>query len=214
MASKISQQADDRLIVFTRCPDTGCCKTRLIPVLGEAGAVELHKSLVQHTIRSISEAVDHAVTVEIRYAGDDVQGLRIICGDKADRMRFRPQQGDTLGDRLTDALEAAFGEGASKVAMIGTDCPDLNFTAVATALKLLDDQDLVLGPAVDGGYNLIAFRAPISEMFAGISWGESTVFADTLNKARRLGLTIGLLPTLADVDRAEDLRLVPSTTSG
>jgi rSAM/selenodomain-associated transferase 1 len=213
-ASKTSQQAEDRLIVFTRCPDPGSCKTRLIPVLGETGAVELHKSLVQLTMSSISAAVDQAVNVEIRYAGDDLQGLRMICGDKADRMRFRPQEGNELGDRLTDALGAAFREGASKVAIIGTDCPELDFTAIATALRLLDDHDLVLGPAVDGGYYLVALRAPIVEIFAGISWGEPTVLTETLRKAQSLGFTTELLPTLADVDRAEDLQLVRATTSG
>jgi rSAM/selenodomain-associated transferase 1 len=209
----ISSQAEDRLIVFTRCPDPGLCKTRLIPVLGETGSMELHKTLVRHTISSISEAVDHGVNVEIRYVGDDLQGLRLVCGDEAHRMRFRPQRGTQLGDRLSDSVEAAFGEGACKVAIIGSDCPELDFTAVATALNLLDDHDLVLGPAVDGGYYLIALRAPIIEIFVGVSWGGPTVLAETLNKAQSLGLTIALLPTLADLDRAEDIQLALSSSS-
>jgi rSAM/selenodomain-associated transferase 1 len=213
-ANKISPEAEDRLIVFTRCPDPGLCKTRLIPVLGEAGGVELHKTLVRHTLCSISNAGDQAVRVEIRYVGSDLQGLRRICGDDAGRMRFRPQHGIGLGDRLAESLTTAFHEGASKVAIIGTDCPKLDFTAVAAALKLLDDYDLVLGPAVDGGYYLIALRAPINELFDGVSWGEPTVLAETLDTAQGLGLTIALLPMLADVDREEDLSLILSNSLG
>ena len=202
------QSKAGRLIVFTRCPEPGRCKTRLIPALGENGAVAVHEALVRRTMSWMGGAIDAGIAVEVRYSGSDLDRLRALCGDSVDQFNFRPQQGDDLGVRLKEAAETAFEEGASKVAIIGTDCPDLHLAAVSEAFTYLDDRELVLGPAADGGYNLIAMRRPCSEVFDGISWGGSTVLRDTLGRASELRMTVELLPALVDVDSAEDLNLL------
>jgi rSAM/selenodomain-associated transferase 1 len=153
--------------------------------------------------------MDAGVSVEVRYAGDDVESLRRLCGDAADRINFRPQQhGGDLGKRLARAFSAAFLEGASRVAAIGTDCPRLNHGLVLKALSALETRDLVLGPATDGGYYLIASRAFHPELFVDIGWGGKNVLDDTLARANRSRLLVELLAPLADVDQPNDVEVL------
>jgi rSAM/selenodomain-associated transferase 1 len=201
-----SHSGGERLIVFTRCPESGQCKTRLIPALGAEGAAAVHESLVRRTMSWMGIAVDEGVTVEVRYSGNDLDRLRALCGHTVDRLHFRPQQNGDLGERLMEALETAFNEGASKVAIIGTDCPDLCMTAISRAFVFLEDKELVLGPASDGGYYLIAMRTPASKLFDRITWGGASVLQETLSTAETLQMSVALLPVLADIDRPEDLK--------
>jgi rSAM/selenodomain-associated transferase 1 len=153
-------------------------------------------------------AIYRGITIEVRYAGEALEGLRFVCDDNAEQFNFRPQQGAGLGQRLSESSSTAFREGASKVAIIGTDCPQLTLDIILRAFTLLDHTDVVLGPASDGGYYLIATRAHYNDLFDQIAWGECTVLSDTINRATRLQLTVELLPILADLDRSEDLALL------
>jgi rSAM/selenodomain-associated transferase 1 len=197
-----------RLIVFARCPEPGQCKTRLISALGESGAMAVHETLVRRTMSWMGHSLNDGIEVEIQYAGDDLESLRRLCGEAADRISFRPQRAGDLGDRLAQAFSIAFQEGASKVAIIGTDCPELTHGMIVKAFGALAANDLVLGPAMDGGYYLIASRAHNPELFTNIGWGGSMVLDDTLARARCLSLTAELLEPLSDVDRPEDAELL------
>jgi len=123
-------------------------------------------------------------------------GNDIICQNQRD--------GD-LGARMTAAFQNSFNSGVEKTAIIGTDCPGLKAEIMAQAFEELSQHDLVLGPAKDGGYYLIGLRRSIPELFGGIDWGSSEVFACTRAIAQKLDLNIAYLPTLADIDRPEDL---------
>jgi len=196
---------ENRLIVFTRCPEPGRCKTRLIPALGADGAVAIHEALVQHTMGWIGPAVNNGIAVEVRYTGENLERLRMLCRGAGSRIRFELQHGEDLGCRMTNAIDTAIQERASKVAIIGTDCPELNLASVQAAFAHLDNRDLVLGPAADGGYYLIALRKSAVELFQNIPWGGPTVLQETLSRAQNLNMTFELLPMLVDIDRAEDL---------
>jgi rSAM/selenodomain-associated transferase 1 len=202
------QQADRRLIIFTRCPEVGRCKTRLIPALGEHQATQIHEKLVKRTMKCAAQAIIEGVDIEVRYAGEALERLQLVCGDSAEQFDFRPQHGADLGQRLSESSETAFREGASKVAIIGTDCPQLTLDIIRKAFTLLDHTDVVLGPASDGGYYLIATLAHHNGLFDQIAWGECFVLSDTVDRATRLQLSIQLLPVLADLDRSEDLALL------
>jgi uncharacterized protein len=197
--------SENRLIIFTRCPEPGCCKTRLIPALGADGAAAVHETLIQHTMLWIGSAADEGIAVEVRYTGDNLERLRVLCGAAVEKIRFEPQQGEDLGDRLANALGFAVQQGSPKVAIIGTDCPALDLATVKMSFAHLDERDLVLGPAADGGYYLIASRKPAVQLFQNISWGGPTVLHETLRRAQDLHLTFELLPSLPDIDRPEDL---------
>lgn len=191
------------LLVFARWPEPGRAKTRLIPALGAGGAAALHRELVEHTLstaRTTRRLAGCRLEVCIDGASPDAF-QRWLGGDVA----FTPQGGGSLGDRLAAATARWFEAGAARVVVIGTDSPDLTPFHIRDALAALDDHDAAIGPALDGGYYLLALRRPVPELFDGVPWGEPEVLTETLARARGARLAVALLPPLADVDRPGDL---------
>ncbi|MEP0811487.1 TIGR04282 family arsenosugar biosynthesis glycosyltransferase [Trichocoleus sp. ST-U2] len=196
------------LIVFTRYPEPGKAKTRLIPVLGEDGASNLHRQMTEHTLSQVRELQsDRATRVEVYFTGGDQQLMEDWLG--ADII-YQPQGEGDLGQRMKSAFQTAFAAGIEGVAIVGTDCPGLDAKIMAQAFEQLNGHDLVLGPAMDGGYYLIGLRRMIPELFEGINWGTSEVREKTVAIAISLGLAVAYLPPLFDVDRPEDLAKVTS----
>jgi hypothetical protein len=118
---------------------------------------------------------------------------------------YQPQGEGDLGERMARSLFIAFRAGMERVVIIGTDCPGLNANLIAKAFHQLYSHDLVLGPALDGGYYLIGLRYFISELFTDINWGTAEVLQQTVAIAKTLDVSVAYLPQLADVDRPEDL---------
>ncbi|MEG4804633.1 TIGR04282 family arsenosugar biosynthesis glycosyltransferase [Microcoleus sp. ARI1-B5] len=193
----------EKLIVFTRYPQAGTTKTRLIPVLGKAGAANLHRLMAQRTIaRALSLQKAGRLSVEIHHTGGSQELMQEWLGTD---IIYQNQIDGDLGARMTAAFQQSFNSGVDKAAIIGTDCPDLTAEIMAQAFDKLSQHDLVLGPAKDGGYYLIGLRRSIPELFRGINWGTSEVFASVRAIAQNLNLNIAYLPTLADIDLPEDL---------
>lgn len=198
------QSYSNRTIVFTRFPEPGTTKTRLIPVLGSAGAAKLQLRMTQQVLKTCRGfAQQHPqLEIEIRHHGGSSQQLEETFGAGT----YRPQASGPLGERLHQAIRMAFTEEASAVVVIGSDCPDLSSDILATAWDAVAQHDLVLGPARDGGYYLIGMRRSIPELFPeSMPWGTDEVQAITLALAARQGLSVHLLPELTDIDIAEDL---------
>jgi rSAM/selenodomain-associated transferase 1 len=194
----------EKLIIFTRYPKARETKTRLIPVLGEKGAADLHRRM---TMRIAEEArilqKIHPVSLEICYHGGTRSLMRQWLGPDYE---YKPQVDGDLGDRMFSAFEEAFSSGMARVVLVGTDLPGLCCRIIESALHKLLSRDLVLGPATDGGYYLIGFNGrPNRTLFSGIPWGTPTVLEDTLRIAETHGLSMELLEPLKDVDRPEDL---------
>jgi hypothetical protein len=117
-----------------------------------------------------------------------------------------PQRGADLGERLASAIAAVAGHGAGRVVVIGADVPHVPRARLEEAARALRaGADVVLGPADDGGYYLIALAAPRPQLFTGIPWGTAEVFATTQARARRLGLRVRVLAPVFDVDEPADL---------
>ncbi|MFN6558368.1 MAG: TIGR04282 family arsenosugar biosynthesis glycosyltransferase [Nostoc sp. ChiSLP01] len=200
-----SPKQKQRLIIFTRYPEPGKTKTRLIPVLGSVGAANLQHQMAEHTIlqvKQLQKVIDISVTVW--YAGGDLRLMQKWLGLD---LVYQPQGEGDLGLRMARSLLQAFQSGAEKAIIIGTDCPGLNAQILAIAFDKLRAFDLVLGPAMDGGYYLIGLRQPIPELFANIEWGSAQVFQRTVEIAQKLNLSHMDLVSLADVDRPEDLSI-------
>lgn len=197
--------AAERLIIFTRYPEAGRAKTRLIPALGAAGAATLHRRLAEGMLtRARQWAADRAVQLEVRYDGGTATLLRNWLGAG---LQYCPQGAGDFGARLTRAVRDAFAAGAQRVAVIGADCPGLSAELLATAFENLRQHELVLGPAHDGGYYLLGLRRACPSLFTDITWGTAAVLEQTQQRARAAGLEAKLLPPLGDVDRPEDLPL-------
>ena len=198
-----SMQLTDQLTIFTRYPEPGLTKTRLISALGEEGAAKLQKKLTEDTIQKIEQLVKTS-TIEpvICFEGGDLVSMQNWLGP--DRLYQSQGQGN-LGEKLKKSFGDAFAAGAQRVVTIGCDCPGLSRKIVGRAFDALYMKDLVLGPATDGGYYLIGIKYSIDALFEDIPWGTDQVFEKTVSLAQQLDLSIEILEELHDVDRPEDL---------
>jgi uncharacterized protein len=206
---KSPKNSKQHIIIFTRYPEPGKTKTRLIPALGDVGAANLQRKMTEYTLSQVKELQSNtAISLEIRFAGGNLQLMQDWLG--SDLVYQLQGEGD-LGSRMMRSLLYAFQKNAEQVVIIGTDCPGVNPQILTTAFEQLHIFDLVLGPAIDGGYYLIGLRQPFSELLTNIDWGTSQVLSQTLDIAQKLNLSVGYLPTLADVDRPEDLPIWEQT---
>ncbi len=191
-------------------------KTRLIPALGAAGAADLHRQMVEQTLAEIqrlqtqSLELEAQLSVEIWFAsrGNSAEEAAQTQNQMQNWLgdwRYRAQPQADLGARLSVANQAAFDAGMQQVITVGSDCPGLRAELMQQAFELLEQHDLVLGPAQDGGYYLIGLRRGCPELFCNIAWSSEWVLQQTVEIATRLRLSTAYLPTLADVDRPEDL---------
>jgi rSAM/selenodomain-associated transferase 2/rSAM/selenodomain-associated transferase 1 len=197
--------SSERLILFTRYPEPGKSKTRLISALGPQGAADLQKQMTEHFLaRTGSFISDRRVDMEVRYEGGNRGLMEEWLGS---HISYRSQGRGDLGSRMAQAFSQAFNQGKKRVVIAGSDCPGINEATVRSAFDLLDQFDLVLGPATDGGYYLIGLRQEESKLFEDVPWGTAEVGARTLEIANQLGLRWVKVEPLNDVDRAEDIEV-------
>lgn len=142
------------------------------------------------------------VMLRIQFTGADESVMAESFGPQ---FQYVPQCEGDLGQRLAHAFRESFQTGCRRVVVVGTDCPGLSEVIVHQAFEHLEDHDVVIGPAEDGGYYLIGLAKPAEELFTGIAWGTGQVLETTLAAAISSELSIAVLPTLTDVDRPEDL---------
>ncbi|MDB9313000.1 TIGR04282 family arsenosugar biosynthesis glycosyltransferase [Spirulina sp. CS-785/01] len=200
-----NQQPTTKLIIFTRYPEAGKTKTRLIPALGKDGAAQLQQEMTEHSLRQVTPLLTQpSLQVEIQFAGGNKGLMEDWLGAN---WCYTPQTEGDLGQKLETAFAQAFAQGIERVVIMGIDCPDLSADLLNQAFEQLKTVDLVLGEAEDGGYYLIGLRRMIPGLFTGVAWGTSTVFATTLEKAKTEGCDYATLPVLNDIDYPEDLPL-------
>ncbi len=188
----------DALIIFVRPPTAGNVKTRVAATLGNAAALFIYNKLLQHTLE-ITETTEGDKVVF--YAGD------IVKDDMWQQPKYikLQQAGGDLGHRMNAAFETVLAMGYYKVCIVGSDCYELTPNIIADAFRALDENDIAIGPAHDGGYYLLGMKQLYTSLFQNKSWSSPTVLADTLQNIQQLGLTVEQLPQLSDVDEAEDV---------
>lgn len=187
------------VLLFARAAVPGRVKTRLRPLLSDQQACELHRRLVQHTL---TVATGSGLVTEL-WGSEEDPFLRGQA--EAFAIPFYVQQGGDLGARMADALSQALGRYHGAV-LVGSDCPELDKRYLLAADAGLQRADIVLGPATDGGYVLIAARVDEPGLFRGVEWGSDSVLASTRANIRRAGLECIELEPLADLDRPADCR--------
>ncbi|HEX9282550.1 MAG TPA: TIGR04282 family arsenosugar biosynthesis glycosyltransferase [Gemmatimonadales bacterium] len=191
--------------IFVKAPIPGRVKTRLAEDIGPSGAADVYWRLGRQVVGSATSR-GHRTTVwftplnEAPFVREWLDGVG--------RVAFRPQVGASLGDRLRHAFAREFAEGAQRVVVIGSDCPGVNRRVVAEAFTALGGHDVVLGPALDGGYYLIGLATPQPALFRGIAWSTAAVGVQTRTRAGELGLSCHVLGPLRDVDTARDARVL------
>lgn len=192
------------LLIFCRYPVPGKAKTRLIPELGADRAAQLHRRLTEHTV-SVARAYhseNSRCKVSVHYTGAPLKDFRSWLGCD---LTYRIQPAGHIGQRMHAAFRNSLEHHSRQVIGFGTDIPGLTPTILQQAHISLADHDIVLGPAVDGGYYLIGMNALHPELFHNIDWGTDQVYRQTKEICDQLELRVFELPSLSDIDRPEDL---------
>ena len=190
------------VLIFLKTPVMGQVKTRLAADVGEAEALRIYRWLVERQLA----AIPAGWPVEVHYSPGmpaDEAVMRAWLGEAPGRS-FWPQPEAGLGERLRVATVAAFRRGARGVFLIGGDCPDLDTAALAQAAGALSAADVVMSPAVDGGYVLLGMREARTGLLTEIAWSTDRVADQTRTRAAAEGLRLVELPVRADVDTAAD----------
>ena len=195
------------LVIFAKAPIPGQVKTRLCPPLTPDEAATLHGSFVLDTLERTKTAATRLTLPFDRYLACAPSSTLVFFKIMEERhgVKLLDQEGEDLGIRMRHACDTLFKRGYQHVLIIGTDVPSLPLDHYKQALTLLEKHDLVLGPALDGGYYLIGLNTPAPLLFESMPWSTGRVLALTREKANSLGLTTGLLPEWRDIDRIEDL---------
>jgi rSAM/selenodomain-associated transferase 1 len=194
--------SENALVVFVKRPAPGAVKTRLAATIGRAAAARLHRALAEHVLESTTPRAGEYERLVFFDPPDALADMRAWLPG----VRLLPQSSGDLGDRMADAFARAFARGARRVAIVGTDTPDVSRETVTEALAALEASDVVIGPAEDGGYYLLALKTPRRELFSGIAWSTPSVCAETQARAGAAGLSVCRLRPLRDVDTLDDLR--------
>ncbi|MFC2124296.1 TIGR04282 family arsenosugar biosynthesis glycosyltransferase [Bacteroidota bacterium] len=196
-----NSQYTSLLIIFVRNPEAGKVKTRLAMEVGNIRALEIYNELLTRT---------WMVTRDIEVKKTVYYTEALVVNDLWDEGGFQKaqQRGNDIGERMSEALNESFKLGYKKICLIGSDIYNLESIILLTAFEQLDNKDVVLGPAEDGGYYLIGMKNFEPTLFTGKKWSSSTVFHDTLEDINKGGLSVALLPELIDIDTAEDLNKV------
>lgn len=187
------------LIIFIKNPQAGKVKKRLAAGTGHHVALQVYRKLLFNT----------------QIICDDVAVQKAVCySDFVDEHDHWPaenylkfqQQGEELGERMKNAFKQAFAWGYEKVVLIGGDIVELNAAVIREAFRKLDENEVVMGPAKDGGYYLIGMKKLYDALFSDMHWGESVVYRESLLVLEENGIHFAELQQLADLDSFEDFQ--------
>jgi rSAM/selenodomain-associated transferase 1 len=184
------------LIVFVKNNILGKVKTRLAKTVGDNKAFEVYKQLVDIT-EECSLKVDSDKHI---YFSE-----KVINSKWVDELKF-VQQGNSLGDRMSNAFENGFKQGYEKVILIGSDLPEISPSIIQEGFDKLEKSEVVFGPAEDGGYYLIGMKKPRKFIFENKPWSETELLKLTLEELGKQDVSYSFLQTLNDIDTFEDLK--------
>lgn len=197
--------SDSALVIMARYPESGQTKTRLAKLYGKAETAQLYQAFLADLAHKFA---NQDYTLTWTYTPPEVDFAtfaQTLLPQASSEMRCFPQQGEGLGARLLRAFQWTQAQGFRKTILISSDSPQIEPEIIPQASQALDEVDVVLGPAEDGGYYLIAMRQP-HDLFSGIVMSTSSVLAETIALAERQNLTTRLLTPCFDIDEIQDLQ--------
>jgi uncharacterized protein len=206
------------LIVFLKNPTAGHVKTRLAAGIGNEKALWIYLELVRSTADAVKNLAGATVFLYFNealpaYASVEEHQARVAAFSSGDGCTVAVQTGGNLGERMLNAFTEVKDQGFDKICIIGTDCPEISTALLEEAFRELDSRDLVIGPAMDGGYYLLGMKQVHDTLFKGKNWSTSTVLTSTMGDADNAGLSVALLRQLRDLDDSDDLACFPHLNS-
>jgi hypothetical protein len=194
----MSDQCDRLLIIFSKNPVAGHVKTRLAASIGDREAL-----LVYETLRSLTgQAASGAEASRAIFYSEFIPETDLLLTGNAEA---HLQEGADLGERMHRAFLKGFELGFRHIVLIGTDCPELSTFLIEEAFECLNSDDMVMGPARDGGFYLVGLNRPFPELFLDRTWSNADVLNDSLGIVRKHHANCVLLPALSDIDTIDDL---------
>lgn len=192
----LKRTSNNLLLIFTRNPELGKCKTRLAATVGNETALDIYKFLLNHTV---------AITKNLLLDKQVLYSEEVWEDDIWDSKKFtkKLQEGIDLGERMSNAFEDGFKAGYKKICIIGSDMFDLSENDLKKAFTSLNKNEFVIGPAEDGGYYLLGMTSLHEKLFKNKAWGTGNVLKHTLQDLE--GENYSTLDTRNDVDLYEDI---------
>ena len=187
-------------MVFVRNPELGRVKTRLAKSIGDQAALETYKILSKHTSKIISE-ID---SDQLIFYSDKIQDNDVWTTTNCKK---QIQTKGDLGQKMLAAFQYGFSLGYQKILIIGSDLYSLRPKHIESAFEQLENYDVVIGPALDGGYYLLGLNFIIPKIFKQKQWSTSSVLKETLSDLKEFN--VNLLEPLNDIDTYEDLKKEP-----
>ena len=190
------------IIVFSKTPRPGMVKTRMIPDIGIDRSYQLYCDMFQQTLHTVT-MLDSNIDIYI-YCTPSKQHELFDLFQKKQNVYTKLQQGNDLGERMHNAFESTLNI-YEKVVLVGCDCDELNQQILKQSIEALNDNDIVIGPATDGGYYLIGLKQANTSLFKNICWGSDAVLYETRQRVKQLDYKCFELPELTDIDTYSDL---------
>ena len=186
---------DALVIVFVKNIKLGTVKTRLAKTIGDLGAFEVYSELVK-----ITELATEKLEIDKR-----IYFSTAVVDTKWKNDFKTVQNGVDLGERMLNAFKDGFEAGYKKIVLIGSDLPDINATHITKGIEALNENNVVFGPAEDGGYYLIGLSKMEESIFINKPWSQPSLLKETLQELQRLQVSVSTLAPLNDIDTYEDL---------
>ena len=197
--------ADTALVIVARYPQPGATKTRLAKELGNEETAQLYRAFLRDLAHRFADQPAYDLHWAYTPAGVDYAGfLATLAPSHAQNTRCFPQRGEDFGKRLLNAFRETHAQGYRRTVLIGSDSPHIDRDIITRAIDALDNSDVVLGPAEDGGYYLIAMQQPY-DVFRDIPMSTDQVLRQTIELAQHQGLQVETVETLFDIDELPDL---------
>jgi rSAM/selenodomain-associated transferase 1 len=187
------------LIIIAKHPDKGSVKTRLSGKMTDEDRLKIYTFLLKSTFSRLGSI--NRVDTFIAFAPKHAERYFSSFG-----LYLLPLPEGDLGVKMFHAFREVFSNGYQKAALVGVDIPDLSSHIIQKGFELLNNSDVVFGPAQDGGYYLIGMKKPIHALFHEIPWSSEITLQRSREKARALGYTVSLTEKLSDIDTIEDVK--------
>jgi len=195
------------LVIMAKEPGEEKVKTRLEICLAPKERVELYRCFLKDTVEeAILLAKRNSSNLFIAYTPTRAEKMfRKMAGEN---ILLISQRGLSFGERLKNVFRDIFALNYNQVVLIGSDSPTLPLGFIKDAFQGLCDNDVIIGPATDGGYYLIGLTKMFPELFEDIDWSTSRVLGQTVTAISKLGLRSNFLPVWYDVDTPEQLNFL------
>ncbi len=189
---------NNAVIIFVKTPVLGKVKTRLAATIGDEKALDIYLQLLSHTLLSVKEIMADVFVYFSDTIDENIFEFENIFFKKV-------QTGHNLGERMQHAFEEVFDLWYDNIVIIGTDCSGIDLNLLDESFEVLDNADVVIGPAADGGYYLLGMKKLYPKLFQNINWSTASVLSSTIDSCKVQNLTHLLLPILHDIDEEKDL---------